>query len=219
MFYNDPHAKNEFIERIRRSLSAPAVSQLQSALHASEVGGFIDNWLCQSLEPRAYVPIVTRDRIHRWFDPDGLRQVRDGVDGPSDLEWTPYFANPLRWPEGVTGDESDEEFDGLDISLPCDRVLNAGFVVLTIEFDAGDLGALEIQLDWCRRETGKKRDADCALGRFNDLLREQFRDYRGVCAVWGGNKSIHFHFVFDLTHLGRSAGGGSRRRTLHPQQT
>jgi hypothetical protein len=74
--------------------------------------------------------------------------------------------------------------------LPGERTHNAGFAVYTFEPDSD---ALDDQLRVIY--SGQLRQIDSDL--------RGYRDYRGYEVVYSGNKSLHFHFCFDLRHLKR----------------
>jgi hypothetical protein len=74
--------------------------------------------------------------------------------------------------------------------LPGERTRNAGFAVYTFEPNSD---ALDDQLRIIY--SGQLRQIDADLRRY--------RDYRGYEVVYSGNKSLHFHFCFDLRHLKR----------------
>ena len=121
--------------------------------------------------------------------------MQEGATDDQILGLSPLFCMPLRLarfgPEyGRNGIPKWER--------PSDRLTNVGFWIFTMEIDSPDLAVLEEQLFWCRSR-GRK-PADSPLGDVDKELR-QFKDYRGVTAVYGGNKSIHFHFVFDTRHI------------------
>jgi hypothetical protein len=86
------------------------------------------------------------------------------------------FTNPLAW---------------IDIDAPgprpSDRAINIGFTCYTLEFDEMPLSE-QLKVIW-----------DGGL-RWTDEILQCFKDYRGFEVVYGGRKSLHFHFVFDLRH-------------------
>jgi hypothetical protein len=96
------------------------------------------------------------------------------------------FTNPLGW--------VDIEANGLGAATlgisrgprPSDRPINIGFCVYTLEFDKLPIGE-QLKAIW-----------DGGLRR-TEVILISFKDYRG-CEVYGGRKSLHFHFVFDLRH-------------------
>ena len=105
-----------------------------------------------------------------------------------------YFTNPLLLPAGY--DVSD--FEVKRAPAPKDRLTNAGFLVVTSEFDCLRIEEFEQNLNWF---AGK--DGDFASAPFAVLDKELSRhqDYRGYCAVYSGRRSIHMHFVYDTKHL------------------
>jgi hypothetical protein len=86
------------------------------------------------------------------------------------------FTNPLGW--------TDIDAPG---PKPRERAINIGFCVYTLEFDKLPLGE---QL---------RAIYSGGLNRTDEIL-QSFKDYRGYEVVYGGGKSLHFHFVFDLRH-------------------
>jgi hypothetical protein len=86
------------------------------------------------------------------------------------------FTNPLGW--------IDIDADG---PRPSDRPINIGFCVYTHEFDN------------LRISEQLKVICDGGLKRTEAILC-CFKDYRGCEVVYGGRKSLHFHFIFDLRH-------------------
>lgn len=81
---------------------------------------------------------------------------------------------------------------------PSQRTANIGFIVITLEIDKAEREFLEAQLSWLRSPNGKP--VKSPLGQVIKRLG-RFLDFRGVTAVYGGNKSVHLHFVFDTRHL------------------
>lgn len=123
--------------------------------------------------------------------------------------WT-FFSNPMRWPAygpGYRVDRADGDLDAEGFIFaktwepPKDRAEVAPFTVFTLEVDSDGDDALQSQLDllWT---AGAAKVAPVIA--FDEHLRSAFRDYRGFCAVWSGNKSIHFHFVFETGWLDKN---------------
>jgi hypothetical protein len=114
----------------------------------------------------------------RAFDP-GNTVVASTVPPDSHLafpgRWG-LFANPLAW---------------IDIDAPgprpSDRAINIGFTCYTLEFDKIPLSQ-QLKMIWSG-----------GLRRTDEIL-QCFKDYRGFEVIYGGRKSLHFHFVFDLRH-------------------
>jgi hypothetical protein len=86
------------------------------------------------------------------------------------------FTNPLAW---------------IDIDAPgprpSDRAINIGFTCYTLEFDKIPLSE-QLRAIWSG-----------GLRRTDEIL-QCFKDYRGCEVIYGGRKSLHFHFIFDLRH-------------------
>ena len=181
-------------------LTRQAKSQLVRAYRspAEKRNGLWTHFLKPNLlnqERKTYVPLLPRAKY------EGSRQehieslIEENATDDQVLGSSPLFCMPLRLAQygprfGRDGMSKWER--------PSDRLINAGFWVFTMEVDMPELSVLEEQLLWCRSR-GKK-PIDSPLGDVDKELR-QFKDYRGVTAVYGGNKSIHFHFVFDTRHV------------------
>jgi hypothetical protein len=58
-------------------------------------------------------------------------------------------------------------------------------------------------------------------GPFSDLDKElqKYQDYRGYCIVFAGNKSLHFHFLFDTRHLKYAPYDATFEQRLAEQDT
>src|SRR5260370_2842662 len=89
------------------------------------------------------------------------------------------FTNPLLWVDVGLAKGS---------SRPSDRPINVGFCVYTLEFDGLPLSR-QLQVI-----------CDGSLRKKVDSVFRRFKDYRGYEVIYGGRKSLHFHFVFDLRH-------------------
>jgi hypothetical protein len=88
------------------------------------------------------------------------------------------FANPLAWIDiGAPGPR------------PSDRAINIGFTCYTLEFDNLPLSD-QLRIIWSG-----------GLRRTDEIL-QHFKDYRGYEVIYGGHKSLHFHFIFDGTSRG-----------------
>ena len=96
------------------------------------------------------------------------------------------FINPL-----VVPDDNHEPL------APCMRLTNAGWLVVTLEYDPDDLAGFEECFGWFLSNDDKGAmpfdEVDRALCRY--------REYRGYCSVYSGAKSIHSHLLFDTRHL------------------
>src|SRR5260370_3707940 len=89
------------------------------------------------------------------------------------------FTNPLLWVDVGLAKGS---------SRPSDRPINVGFCVYTLEFDGLPLSR-QLQVI-----------CDGSLRKKVDSVFRRFKDYRGYEGIYGGRKSLHYHFVFDLRH-------------------
>jgi len=89
------------------------------------------------------------------------------------------FTNPLGWV-------------GIDVAgpRPSDRPINIGFTIYTLEFDELSLPE-QLKAIWAG---GARRTAE---------ILSCFKDFRGYEVIYGGAKSLHFHFIFDLRHWNR----------------
>jgi hypothetical protein len=89
------------------------------------------------------------------------------------------FTNPLGWV-------------GIDAEgpRPSDRPINVGYTVYTLEFDKILLSE-QLKVIW---DGGLRRTAEILCC---------FKDFRGYEVVYGGGKSLHFHFIFDIRHWNR----------------
>jgi hypothetical protein len=155
----------------------------------------------------SYVPLLAT-RHTPGSNPEHLNAMIERHDSDEAMqEQSPFFLMPLRIPQrgteyGIYGDGSPKW------ERPSDRLVNAGFWVFTMEIDEPNVAALEQQLAWCRAPSGKPERSP--LGMLDHNLRV-FQDYRGVTAVYGGNKSVHFHFVFDIRHISSALSRSDRR--------
>jgi hypothetical protein len=106
------------------------------------------------------------------------------------------FTNPLLIPPGY----GNPGFNADLAAKPKSRATNAGFVIVTIEFDCAEPSQFDENLAWTR---GSKGDGDFAHAPLADLDRQlrTITEYRGFSIVFSGNKSLHFHFVFSTGHL------------------
>ena len=99
-----------------------------------------------------------------------------------------FFGNPLLLPDNF----DDPHFDCGKAIQPILRATNAGFVVVTVEYDCQSRDQFEQMIEWLD-STGKFKEVDKKL--------TAYRDYSGFCVVLSGNKSLHFHFTFNTRHL------------------
>jgi hypothetical protein len=108
------------------------------------------------------------------------------------------FANTLR----IGGQKEDGEWE-----KPSDRVVGAPYTIFTLEYDAPSewdrdrrLRFLDTQLGWFRQSGSN--DLDRPIRAVWEWAA-QFSDFRGICANWSGNKSVHIHFAFDTSAVMR----------------
>ncbi|PJI91278.1 hypothetical protein BC777_0102 [Yoonia maricola] len=80
---------------------------------------------------------------------------------------------------------------------PSDRVANAGWLVLTYEYDGTARQDLEMQLDLF----SGKPDA-CRFAAVHKAF-STYADYRGYAAIFSGHKSVHINLAFDIRHLSK----------------
>jgi len=149
-------------------------------------------------EQQTYLCIADRKKVsgrsHRGIE----RHLGQGL-GLADLgeRGMAFFTNAMKVPDAVSLPQGDEFYPP-----PSRRIANCGLYVHTVEFDPQGTpdevkAALGKQIGWC---FGGKKPEETTLGRLHKQLCS-YPDYRGVEAVWSGNKSLHLHFLFDIRHL------------------
>ncbi len=123
-----------------------------------------------------YMALSDHPKILNYF-PDNFAEIPDRIC-PSEGSKFTHFLNPLMLPTG-----------GIRPAL---RATNAGFLIVTHEFDGESAEGFEETLNW-------SRDG----GPFEALHRElcRYKDYRGYSIVFTGRRSLHLHFLFDTKHL------------------
>jgi hypothetical protein len=170
------------LEAHRQQLGGQGVNLFRTALAKSK-SDLLDAFIRPHLitPDRSYV-YIAEDNGGKGSRPNydpGNTLVATTVSADNDLAlpgiWG-LFTNPLRW--------TDIDKKG---PRPSDRAVNIGFCVYTLEFDRLSLGE-QLQFIW-----------GGGLSRTDKIL-QRFKDYRGHEVVYGGRKSLHFHFVFDLRH-------------------
>ena len=107
---------------------------------------------------------------------------------------TQFFTNALLIPSSY----GTPAFDADGADSPTVRVTNAGFLVVTVEFDCENREEFEQNLAWTRGANDDFRQS--AFAGVDEKLCE-FNDYRGYGIVFSGNRSLHFHFIFSTQHL------------------
>jgi hypothetical protein len=90
---------------------------------------------------------------------------------------------------------------------PSHRVVGAPYTIFTVEYDPPSgwdrdrqLRFLDTQLGWFRKSG--TNDLDRPIRLLWDWVAK-FSDFRGMCANWSGNKSVHIHLVFDTSAVMR----------------
>jgi hypothetical protein len=109
-----------------------------------------------------------------------------------------FFANPLR----IGHEQLDPLTDEWVWERPSDRVVLGDLHAFTFEFDVPDPAFLGQQLSWLR---SPKNALDSQIGGLYRHL-SRFADFAGITVNYSGNKSLHFHLVFE-TALAASALG------------
>lgn len=170
------------LEAARADLGGRGVKLFSAALQKSK-SHLLDTFIRPNLVRRNHSYIyIAEDKGGKGSRPNydpGNSMFASSTSTDDDLAvpgvWG-LFTNPLVW----TGINEP----GLK---PSERAINVGFCVYTFEFDKASIA------DQLRIIYGG------GLGRTDEIL-QRFNDYRGYEVVYGGGKSLHFHFVFDLRH-------------------
>jgi len=169
----------------RRKLAAIDESRKRHPAQKMALAGLLLNHACDKTSG-TYVPLTSHPFLK-------AKLTADFTSVPTDIRadiGTSFclFGNPLLLPP-----EFDQPgFDAASSIRPVLRATNCGFLVVTIEHDC---------------ETRDQFDDICAsldsAGKFKEVDAElrSYRDYHGYTVVLSGNRSIHFHFVFDTRHL------------------
>jgi hypothetical protein len=138
----------------------------------------------------AYLPISENVYLEGKL-PSYLKLVgKVGCDaGPPFPRNAQFFSNGLLIPR----DYGKPGIDPKSFPSPTMRLTNIGFLIVTLEFDGSTQAHFEEQLSWLRGDEMAFAAVDRELCKY--------KDYRGYCAVYSGNKSIHFHFIFSTEHF------------------
>lgn len=110
-------------------------------------------------------------------------------NGSCFLPHVPFFSNALLIP----ADFGQPGFDPARATPPTLRLANNGVQVVTLEIDCERRQQLEEMLGWVRGKKPLIAELDTELS--------QVKEYRGYTAVFSGNRSIHFHFIYASDHL------------------
>jgi len=90
-----------------------------------------------------------------------------------------FFSNPLLIPRDYSANDHNAQLEA-----PSLRLTNAGFLIVTHEFDCASVDEFEENLKWLRGTDGK---GSVESTPFSSLDKElsRFKDYRGFSAVTG----------------------------------
>ncbi|WP_306142630.1 hypothetical protein [Roseibium sp. MMSF_3412] len=132
---------------------------------------------------------------------DLMKMLDDCEKDNGDFDWdaiqqqSTLFCNPL----GEGEYDQNKRIPGKSSggTPPGQRIVNAGWLCLTYEYDGLDGADLEMQLDWF---AGKPEN--CSFAKVHSAL-SKYPDYRGYCVVFSGHKSLHIHTVWDIRHLSK----------------
>jgi hypothetical protein len=170
---------------VRRRLASIDESRRRSPSQKMALAGKL---LASSHDPASGVYIPLSSHV---FLSAKLTESFDGLPQRITAEvGTPlcFFSNPLLIPPGY----GQAGFDPLQALPPTLRATNAGFLVVTIEHDCSNRDQFEEVLAATGSDGGFK-EVDAEL--------RKYKDYDGYSVVLSGNRSLHFHFVFDTRHL------------------
>src|SRR5215208_2752211 len=171
----------ECLEGCIHELGGQGIQLFRNAIAKSKSALLEEYILPHLLTPGQSYIYVAEDAgktMRQRFDPGNTIAATINSDLALPGRWG-LFANPLAW----------IDIDGGG-PRPSERAINIGFCIYTIEFDKMPLGE-QLRVIW---NGGLKR---------TDAILRCFKDYRGYEVVYGGNKSLHFHFIFDLRHGSR----------------
>ena len=171
----------EYLKEQVADLGEQGINLFRSALNKPR-SDFIEFYLRPNLiSPGNSYIYIAGDKggkgSRRAYDPGNtlVATLQPGDDLAFPGPWG-LFTNPLAW---------------IDIDAPgprpSDRAINIGFTCYTLEFDKMPLSE-QLRAIW---SGGLRR---------TDKILQSFKDYRGYEVVYGGGKSLHFHFIFDLRH-------------------
>ena len=168
--------------KLRSRSSGPETARRHcrgSASASKKNTDFLNLILANGYDPQRglYLPLSDRPALPGYFtrDIENLPKVVCTVDG-----WNfTHLSNPLTLP-------------GHACQRPQLRATNAGFLIVTHEFDCQTQVQFEETFAWSNN-----------AGPFFQLDKElqRYRDYRGYCIVLSGGRSLHLHFLFSTRHL------------------
>jgi len=160
----------------RNRIGAIAEAQVQ---HPDNNTKLLNRILAHRYDPvrGLYVPLSNTPKLINYFTRD-IENLPATVSTVAGWDLT-HFLSPLTLP-------------GEGLLRPSQRATNAGFLIVTHEFDCETKKQFEETLAWSTN-----------TGPFSDLDKElrKYRDYLGYCIVFAGRRSLHFHFLFETQHL------------------
>ncbi|KJV38095.1 hypothetical protein [Brevundimonas sp. KM4] len=168
--YYAPHLTKTELGQLRRAKSGHQSILLTGIIKKQ---GF-------SARHRTYMPVASTKDVPGRNHYVAARLI-DEI-GDTDWEAQCLFANALR-----VASHGDEDFN-----VPSARVVVAPYHILTIEFDAANIGFFQQQLGWLRSPNNA---LDSVVGKFVAHLRSSYADVAGLSVVYSGHKSLHFHFI------------------------
>jgi len=123
------------------------------------------------------------DRYEGERNEDHLRALMNNRRYNEYQEYTAFFSNPLKFINEEKGE-----------ILPSDRLINTGLYYHSFETDETELNE---QLNWLY---GGHDQLSCVMGKIYCRLAK-YKEFRGICVNYSGNKSLHIHTIWDLKHL------------------
>ena len=142
----------------------------------------------------AYIPVTdnpkTPGRNHDWAELIANHPEIGEAHGVDALSAMTLFANQLLIARPTIDDDGSVEYEA-----PSLRVDHGRYLVLTLEYDVLDRQFLADQISSVMYVKNK---LECPMGQFYKAC-SKFSDFAGITVVYGGNKSLHIHVVFDTT--------------------
>ena len=196
-FVIDPAAAAAIWQQYVAPTLGKKIADMFARKTAAPTGWFVDKVIRPDLfdaEGARYYPVTddvrTPGRNHKWAEAIALYPGHAEKLGADPLQVMTYFANQL-----AIASEPMQGDDGIELGndqRPSDRVVLGDHHVFTFEFDVPDIAYLARQIGWV---TPTKNPLDCPMGSFYTEC-SGYADFAGICAIWGGNKSLHIHVVF-----------------------
>ncbi|MEO0486896.1 MAG: hypothetical protein AAF092_13410 [Pseudomonadota bacterium] len=194
------------------SLSSKHKRQLQRALER-ESNKFAECYILPALEAYLDGSAKHLPHIFRTAESSFLEKQTDRIldDHDDDVLLAQLAAGLFTNPLGLAKVDQGKRIPGQHSggTPPSQRIANDGWWVLTFEVDAESQAELEAQLDWF---SGKPEN--CEFGSVHEHF-SRYADYRGYCAVFSGNKSLHIHTLWSIEHLDKAQWSAKTRH--HPE--